>query len=139
MGERGCGRRGLGVGVRWWNLLHVKCVKFLLYSMGNYWSIQYTVINHNGERIFKKQDRRIIESLFCVTAEINQTLYINYISILKIRQNKESSTSFYSHAVVGLFSRSKHSLGLSLQAGLKIIWLSLKKVHFYFKYVIQVL
>ena len=42
------------------------------YSTGNY--TQYPEMNHNGKEYLKKE-------VVCCTAEINTTLYINYIAI----------------------------------------------------------
>ena len=58
---------------------------------------------------------------FSVQQKLTQHHKSTILQFKKFDKIKKSSTSFYSNSVVGLFSRSKHSLALSLQVGLKII------------------
>ena len=69
---------------------------------------------------YLKNDIHVSMNHFSVQ-KLTQHYKSTILQFKKLDKIKKSSTSFYSNAVVGLFSRSKHSFALSLQVGLKII------------------
>ena len=79
-----------------------------MYNQGRTWNyIQYPVINHNGKE-YEKEHICTIESFSC-SAEMNTTLYINYISIKifkKVTPTSQTETQM-SYAITYMWNLKK--------------------------------